>query len=142
MLTIRTEQITAFERAVDERYIEDLTDYLLQTHPKAPIRSYVRSALLSSLTRTVVLRLVRNGIARARSHGLTWKGNIAAFVTLMVIVSPNFDQDPVVARILREARESIDRHWESIWDDTTNDDWARIRDSYDTAAWTQGVSVA
>jgi hypothetical protein len=90
---------------------------------------------LSSLPRPVIRRLVENGIARARRHGLTWKSTIAGFVTLMVFVSPNFDRDPLIAQALDDMPEPIDEFWESIWERTTDDDWARIQGCYDIDAW-------
>ena len=95
MATIRPEQQNAFQDDADRMFLEKLTGYLRRTEPSAQ----------APLTDETLARMVANGIARARKHGLTREDSIAGFVALMFQIAPNFDDHPAFRAVLSD--ESI-----------------------------------
>jgi hypothetical protein len=97
---------------------------------------------LQGLSLDLVMRLVSNGIERARSHGLTQESAIQDFVLLMFEVAPNFDQHPAFAKALRDtADQGIDEdaRIHSILERVTVEEWNQAAEGYDENAW--GVVV-
>ena len=46
------------------------------------------------------------GVARARSHGLTYQSSITFFVVMMFEIAPNFDDHPLIRLVLTDEETS------------------------------------
>lgn len=79
--------------------------------------------------------MVQNGIARARSNGLTWRYSISMFVSLMFLIAPNFDEHPIIRRRLSNPVAEPDYLIDSVVDVTTPDEWLEAGLLYDHTAW-------
>lgn len=135
MLKIRPEQLDAFEEVTEAAFERRVAAYLREQHGEEPVKLAAGEVALKGLDEETLLRLVRQGVARARAYGMSWESTITAFVVLMFTVAPNFDAHPLIRRALRDASVEPDLRLEEIWDKVTAENWEAARDSYDAAAW-------
>lgn len=113
MLTIGKQQLTALKKSVEGAYARDLTRYIRAEHPEA----------VEAISDEELVRRVGLGIARAEAHGLTWDSSITAFVAMMFEVAPTFDEQPAIARVLKDESIPANRRIDALWDRTTDEDW-------------------
>ena len=125
MLVIRREQMAALERAVEERFIDRVIDHLRSHHPRS----------VASLDDATLRRRVEAGVARGRRYGLEWESSLTTFVALMFISAPNFDEDPVIHRILTSTWRTADLRIARIFDRCGCEDWRRVRANRDASSW-------
>jgi len=79
--------------------------------------------------------MVQNGIDRARGHGLGWESSLAAFVVIMFVAAPNFDQHPLIKRVLQDDDAPPDARIERLWHRISNQNWRAVEAYYDPNAW-------
>lgn len=103
----------------DQELAELIFDHLCDEHPES----------VAELRDAEILRRVRLGISRARSHDLTSEGAITAFVTLMFLIAPNFDQHPRIRKALDNPSVPPDQRMQQIFEKTAEDDWDEAADS-------------
>lgn len=135
MLTIRQEQLDAFERVTEAAFERRVLTYLLENHVDAVVRLPAGEFGVAELPEELLQEIVRSGIARARTHDLTWESTVTAFVVIMFTVAPNFDEHPLIRRALNDARFEPNARLDEMWDSTSNENWETARASYDPAAW-------
>lgn len=92
MVTIRRDQIAMFDQHAEAQFINRLMDFLRQTQPTAG----------PPVSDETLRKMTENGVRRARSHGLDWESSIAAFVSLMFQIAPNFDEHPAFRAVLED----------------------------------------
>lgn len=113
MLTIGKQQLQDLKKSVEGAYARDVARYIRAEHPEA----------VQALSDEELLRRVSLGIARAGSHGLTWDSSITAFVAIMFEVAPTFDEQPAIARVLKDDSLPADERIDALWERTTDEDW-------------------
>jgi hypothetical protein len=127
MLTIGQQQLDALKESMDRVYARDVAQFIRAEHPEA----------VQALSDEELLRRVTLGIERAGSHGLTWDASITAFVAIMFEVAPTFDEQPAIARVLKDESIPADERIDALWDRTTDEDWdeAEARARFAEAFW-------
>jgi hypothetical protein len=127
-LKIRAEQMGVFEEEVQRRFLLHVVDHLRQHY----------AASVHAVSDERLEQRVRSGIARARRYGLTWESSIAAFVTLMFVIAPNFDEHPAMRKALTDRRTPPDDRIELMMMNTSDDDWSQAAANADPRAWEPG----
>ena len=90
MLTIRSEQMVALAEQQRHQFDDRMV---------AHVRKHFRDEC-AALGDEAVRAQVRDGIARARNHGLASELDVARFVDVMFGLRPEFDSEPWAAAIL------------------------------------------
>lgn len=93
--------------------VELIFDHLCDEQPEA----------VAELPDAEILRRIRLGIERARERGLGTDGAVTAFVTLMFLVAPNFDEHPRIREALEDAAGGADERMRRIFEKTSEADW-------------------
>ncbi len=70
-------------------------------------------------------RVIADGITRAESHGLSREFDLAWFIAMQVTVSPRFDEQPTIRRLLREPEAGGLTTVEHVLAGTEDSDWRR-----------------
>jgi len=109
----------------DEELVELVYDHLCENQPDA----------VASLSDAEIQRRAKIGVARARGHGLDTEGAIAAFVSLMFLVAPNFDQNPAIAAVLRDSKSKADDRMKKLFERTREEDWEAAAAASDPSVW-------
>ncbi|MDQ3684472.1 MAG: hypothetical protein M3430_02560 [Acidobacteriota bacterium] len=125
MLKIRPEQIEVFQPQAEVAFIERLMAHLRQEH----------ASVVGRLPDDVLKDMVESGLTRARQYGLTWESNLTAFVALMFEVAPNFDEHPLIQRILTDENVPPDDRIDVLIERTTEQNWEAAKEGYDADAW-------
>jgi hypothetical protein len=86
-LTIRNEQMQAFEASQKRRLMAELREAFLSAYPDR----------CRDLGDEALDEFLRKGFQKARSYGLQTVGEIAGFIDLTFTLSPEFDVDPSYA---------------------------------------------
>ena len=134
-MIIRSEQMAVFENTAQSDFVVTLKNYLRKSHGSIRVRLPVGSYALRDLSDRILTELVRRGIQRGRVYSLTWESSLAAFVTLMFLVAPNFHADRLIHRMLTDSaippNERVDRICQWIKEPY----WKRMRGAYNPSAW-------
>src|SRR5215831_1770471 len=138
-LKIRSEQIAAFQPVADAGFARRLTQYVRHA-PHASVTVLIPSGAtpVNMIPNAVLRRMVQTGIERGRGYGLSWESSLAAFVLIMFVAAPNFDQHPLIQRVLRDDDAPPDGRIESLWSRISNENWRAVEAYYDPRAWGLG----
>lgn len=100
--------------APDDRELAELIfDHLCEEQPE----------IVADLRDSEIMSRVQLGMERARAHGLDTYGAIVAFVTLMFLVAPNFDEQKNILKALEDASLKPDERMKQIFAKTNESDW-------------------
>lgn len=97
----------------DDELVEHLYDHLCDEQPEA----------VAELTDAEIRRRCALGLERARSHGIDTPEAITAFVTLMFLISPRFDEHPAIAAVLDDETLAPARRMKQLFQRTREADW-------------------
>lgn len=97
----------------DEDLLEHVFDHLCEE----------QAEVVADLPDKEIRRRAWLGIGRARSRGLSEPEAITAFVSLMFLVSPRFDEQPAIAAALADRRTPEKERIGSLFSRTAEADW-------------------
>src|SRR5687767_11873113 len=125
MLVIRKEQIQEFI-ARDET---ELVEVICRTVREA------NGERANGYTDADLAAMVRIGIDRARSHGLTGAEHIAAFVAIMFEVAPRFDEQRDIKQILEDTNFPIETRIDNLFTCLDEVPWIEAQNNYEDSFW-------
>jgi hypothetical protein len=99
--------------ARDLDLLEMVFDHLCEHHPE----------VVAELDDSEIRRRSRAGVERAVAWGLTKDGTIAAYVALLFVVGPAFDEQPGIRRALEDKALPPDERVETLFAHTSEQDW-------------------
>ncbi|MBS1792237.1 MAG: hypothetical protein JSS81_00195 [Acidobacteria bacterium] len=141
MFKINAEQLRAFQPDADEAFVRRVTEYLLENHPDAEARLARNRFSVTALPVEKLREMIRGGLERAREHGIHWKSTLLAFVVLMFLAAPNFDEHLKAARFFRENETVDDERFENFVAEMSDDDWTAVEAAYDETGWRIGAEL-
>lgn len=92
MFKIRDEVAEALERAARSSLVDRIADQLRNGHALA----------LGVIGEEKLRARIREGLVRAHGHGLRREASLTDFVILQFEVSPRFDEQPAIRKLLRD----------------------------------------
>ncbi|MGA9767912.1 MAG: hypothetical protein WBV94_02660 [Blastocatellia bacterium] len=137
MLKIRREQFEVFQPVAEAAFVRRVLEHLRENHADTVIRFPNEVILVKQIADDRLRRLVKAAIARARGYGIDWESTVTAFVVLMFIAAPNFDEHPLIQRVLKDERVEADSRIDKLWERTTEENWEAVRKNYDPIAWSE-----
>ena len=114
-LTMSVEQMDMFAAVAEARFRKKLLAHLRSVCP----------ARVARLDDAALAAFIDAAVGVARAQRFTWQSSIAAFVTLMAVVSPDFHRDPKIAAALEKARPAGNARLRFIAARLNPRDWAR-----------------
>lgn len=140
-MIIRPEQFEAFQRVADEAFAEQVVDHVLWEHAEELVQIGETTLEVAEISDVVLREMVREAIRRARSYGLRWESTLTAFVALMFVIAPNFDEHPLIQRVLRNDREPPDSRIDLLMAEISDESWDAAKENYDPHAWKVELNV-
>jgi hypothetical protein len=134
-LTIRPEQLEAFQPVADAAFVGRLAKYLRANHADAVVKLPSGAVAVARLPEATLTTMVRGGMSRARSYGLTWESSLASFIVLMFLAAPNFDTHPLVQRVLQDRNAEPQDRIGNLWSRVSPQNWKAVYSYYDSNAW-------
>lgn len=119
----------------DAAFVKRLEEHLREDYAETIVRHPGGESAVKSLPDALLSKMVRAGVARARAHGLENESDLAAFVALMFAAAPNFDEHPLLRRILTDDATEPARRIALLLEQTTEQNWEAVRQNYRPAAW-------
>jgi len=135
VLKILPEQMRAFSGVADELLIQRLADHLQSNYAHTVVRLPTSTLKLSEIAEADLKAMIKSGCARARSYGLSHESALAGFVALMFEAAPNFDSYPSMQQTLQDENTPPNARLDLLLDQASEEDWNKVRASYDTGAW-------
>lgn len=132
MFPIRDDQKNALLPDAALRYFPEIKAHILKNYPD---KSW-------PVPEPELDERIRTGIRRAAAYGISELAGIAAFVSLMFDIAPNFDEQPGIARALNNTSLHPNTRMSQLVLDTTEDDWQQAVVRYDPAAWSRATAGA
>lgn len=78
---------------------------------------------ITSLSEKELMSVIKKGVDKGRSYGLTWCSSLTAFVALTILISPNFDQYPPAQQILTDEKIEANERPVTLADELTEEQW-------------------
>ncbi len=135
MLKIRNQQMQAFQTVAEVAFLRKLVEYLYEHHGQVAVQLPENFTVIVQIPENQIKTLVANGINRARAYGISSEVSLAAFVVLMFVTAPNFDEHPLIKRLLKDERIAANERIDSLWQHTTEQNWQVVKQNYDAKAW-------
>ncbi|MEW6730074.1 MAG: hypothetical protein AB1489_01935 [Acidobacteriota bacterium] len=135
MLKIRPEQLVVFQPVAEIAFARKIVELLQEKYSSVAIQLPNGITTIAQLPRELLLQMVQTGIVRARKYGFEWESTIGAFVTLMFVAAPNFDDHPLILRILKDEKIPVHTRINELWSKTTEPNWEAVKQRYDANAW-------
>jgi len=125
MLTIRNEQKEKWFQNDEKTFIEVILKKVRKQHP------------LYRQTDEMMRESISAGIKRAKSNELETDRQISEFVLIMFEISPNFDQQKDIRRMLDDKSLPVQERWERLFTPEFDSAWdeADSPSFYDADAW-------
>ncbi len=132
MLIIRKQQIQEFI-ARDETELTDVVRQAIRAANGDRVKDHNDVELNSML---------KIGIDRARSRGLTFAEDIASFVAIMFEVAPRFDEQPDIRKVLEDPKFSPDIRMEQLFTCVDDAAWVEAGGLYQDSFWFPGKAAS
>jgi len=136
-LTVRKEQMEVMQAVADANFERRVATHLRELYSSAIVKLPDDGGefTVSDLGQDSLDRLVRAGITKARHYEMLRQSSIAAFVTLMFDVAPNFDDHRLCGVLLGDEEKIPDERIDDVLTVLTDKNWDSIRNDYDAQAW-------
>jgi hypothetical protein len=134
-MIIRHEQFKVFLPQAEADFEARVVEYLKEEHWDELVRLPSGEFLIEELPDETLLTMVRQTASRARQFGMKLESSLMAFIVLAVVSAPNFDEHPLIRRILNDNSTQPDERIERLWDKTTEENWEAVEKNYDVDAW-------
>ncbi len=135
MLKIRSQQMQAFQSVAERAFLRKLKEYLFEQHAQVAVQLPESLTVIAQIPENQLNILITNGINRARAYGISSETALAAFVVLMFVTAPNFDDHPLIKRLLKDERIAANERLDSLWQHTTEQNWQVVKQNYKAKAW-------
>jgi hypothetical protein len=135
MLKIRAEQMHAFQAVADESFIARVAEHLRAEYADFEVQLPQGSYTVRQLLDPTLHAMIRHGIARARSYGLSSEASLIGFVALMIGAAPNFDAHPVLQWSLKNESIPPDERIKHLLDQASEQNLDAVKAEYDPTAW-------
>lgn len=128
MLVIRREQLEAFI-APDETALVQVVSRAVREANGERLSGYDDKELTT---------MVKIGIERARSRGLKFAEDIAAFVAIMFEVAPRFDEQAEINAALSDENLTPELRLETLFARANEPAWTEAEKKYEDSFWFPG----
>ena len=136
-MRIRKEQLEAFAPVAEAAFLRRVVGHIRRHHADAAVRlpDAATATTVKRLPEEQLTEMVRRGLARARRYDLTLETTLTGFVAIMFAVAPNFDEHPLLRRVLTDESLPPDSRLDEMMNKTSAENWIQVERSYDAAAW-------
>jgi hypothetical protein len=141
-MVIRGEQMKLFQAESKTRFITQLQAHLRSRYPGVSILTAKGPVPLIELADAALETMVRSGVARAKTYGLTWQSSLAGFTVLMFLYGPEFDRNPLVQRELTDPTVPDEARVDHLCKVIPDTAWDDIRGARQPDGWRRACAEA
>ncbi len=135
MLKIRPEQMRVFQSVADASFLRRVAQHLRESYAESPVQLPGGATTVARLPEAILLEMVSHGVARARGYGMSYESSLAVFVVIMFTAAPNFDEHPLIRRILADRSIPPDARLDQALERISEQNWEAVKQNYAASAW-------
>lgn len=124
-----------FQPLAEADFLNRVVEHLLKYHSDVIVDFPDYACLLEEIPKNVFEEMVSGGIARARSYGMEWESTLCSFLVLMFVAAPNFDEHPLIRRVLKDESVPPDSRIKMLWRHISDETWEAVGQNYDAQVW-------
>jgi hypothetical protein len=128
MLVIKKEQIQQFIAKDDAELIRLIRQILREVCP----------GRVENYSDLMLDGMVKYGIERARKYQFSQAQTVAAFVTTMFELAPDFDEHAQFRAVLEDEKYLPDERFSQLWQRVDEPFWEEVEKGYDAKVWFPG----
>lgn len=125
MLVIRQEQIQNFIAQNDDDLVRLIRQIMRECCP----------GRVENYSDKVLDGMIRLGLDKAKKYSFTKAETIAAYVTVMFEIAPNFDEQPPIKQVLEDNNYLADDRFFQLWRRVDDKVWLEAEQNYDPKMW-------
>lgn len=135
MFTLRQAHQDAFQAKAEENFVHKVMAYLREKHADTKVKLPTGEFTVAQLPEETLRRMIISGISKAQIYGMTWHSTIIAFVVIMFVAAPNFDEHPQIRDVWGVAKKFPNIFVDILWSNTNEDVWQDIVLEYEPKSW-------
>ncbi len=135
MLKIRDEQMAAFEETAEAAFAKSTVAYLRENHADTIVQLPSGKCKVAHLPDEVIYEMVWDSFQKAKAYGIDWQSTLRSFTVIRFIAAPNFDDHPIIKRLLKDENVPANERVDKLWENTTEQNWEAIEKNYNPEAW-------
>lgn len=135
MLIIRPEQMKAFRHVALAALVRRIGEHLRTLHGKTIVHFPDHTTTLEEIPDTLLNKMIRDSLDLAGEYGIDQESSLTTFVTLRFVHAPNFDEHPLIRRVLIDDSIKPNARIEALWTRTKRRNWKMIEQNYDPQDW-------
>jgi hypothetical protein len=135
MLTIRDDQMDAFQETAEGAFAKRIIEYIKENHADEIVQIPAGKCKVTHLPEEIFFKMVFQSLQRAKRYGFSLRPTLKAYVILRFVVAPNFDEHPIIKRVLTDESIPADERIDELWDKTSEQNWEAAEQSYDSTSW-------
>ena len=125
MISINEEQLQQYQQNDPNNFLDFICQNLTENIPE----------LVDDIPKEVFDEMVQNGIDKAKYYDLQTDEDIAAFVTIMFEISPNFDSQKDINDVLMDTSIAPKDKMDQIFEQVSSQAWSEAELMYDSDSW-------
>jgi hypothetical protein len=125
MLVIRNEQIQHFIAKNEDELVRLIRQIMRECCP----------GRVENYSDKVLDGMIRLGLEKAKKHNFAKAETIAAYVTVMFEIAPNFDEQPAIKQVLEDNNYVVDDRFFQLWQRVDDKVWSEAEKGYDAKMW-------
>ncbi len=135
MLKIRDEQMGAFQETAEAAFAKSTVAYLRETHPETVVQLPSGKCKVAHLPDDVIYDMVWDSFQKAHTYGIDWQSTLRAYTVIRFVAAPNFDDHPIIKRILNDESVPPNERVDKLWENTTEQNWEAVAKNYNPDTW-------
>lgn len=135
MLTIRDDQMEAFQETAEAAFAKSIVEYIKENHGEEIVQIPAGKCKVTHLPEDIFYQMVRKSLQRAKRYEFSLRPTLKAYVVLRFVVAPNFDDHPIIKRVLTDENVPADERIDQLWDKTSEQNWEAAEQNYDANSW-------
>jgi hypothetical protein len=125
MLVIRNEQIQHFIAQNDDDLVRLIRQIMRECCP----------GRVESYSDKVLDGMILLGLEKAKKYNFAKAETIAAYVTVMFEIAPNFDEQPSIKQVMEDNNFVVDDRFFQLWQRVDDKVWVEAEKGYDPKMW-------
>jgi hypothetical protein len=132
--------MAVFRNAAERQFQRRVAEYLRSHYGDVLVEHRMGSFTIAESPEPTLGLFVSWGMAKAQKYGIRHQAGIAAFIALLFLVGPTFDENPAVNAELNHKEVPDHVRMDHVCAIIPDSVWANVRACYDAAGWPSALA--
>ncbi len=135
MLIIRQEQMDAFRQVALAALVSRISEHLRTLHGKCKVQFPNHTTTVAEIPDELLRDMVQKSLELAGEYQIDAEPSLTDFVSLRFVHAPNFDEHPLIRRILIDDSIEPNARIDALWKQATRKNWQMVEKNYNPQDW-------